>query len=163
MKYKIRMAYLVAKLAELEGEIERARRGERTFRALSVALAVPQLVLAGVMTATALLESVVRPEEARVVVGALGIAHIAVQALAAATQCSSRAAAHGARRRALLVLRNDVQLALESPAPDTARIAARIAESYDQDGTCGSARAHASSSAAVTGASATLDGSDSKV
>jgi hypothetical protein len=157
------MNYLNAKLPELEGEIERARRGERTFRALSVALAIPQLVLAAVMTATALLESVVEPEQARVVIGALGIAHIAVQAVAAATQSSARAAAHGSRRRALLVLRNDVQLALESSAPDAARIAARIAESYDDDGTCGSARAHASSSAVVGSESVTVLGSDSTV
>lgn len=157
------MNYLHAKLGELEGEIEDARTRERAFRALSVALAIPQLVLAAVMTATALLESVVAPEQARVVIGALGIANIAVQAVAAATQSSARAAAHGSRRRALLVLRNDVQLALESPAPDAARIAARIAESYDDDGTCGRERAHASSSAAVGSASGGALGSDSTV
>jgi hypothetical protein len=154
------MNFLHAKLSELEGEIDCARRGERNFRALSLALAVPQLVLAGVMTATALLESVVSPEHARAVVGALGIAHIAVQAIAAATQSSARAAAHGSRLRALLVLRNDVQLALVSPAPDTARIAARMADTYEE-GTSGSARAHASSSAADGSASSELAGSDS--
>lgn len=156
------MDYLSAKLSELEADIERARRGERAFRALSVALAIPQLVLAGLMTATALMDSVVDPDRARAVVGALGIAHIAVQAVAAATQSSARAAAHGSRRRALLVLRNDIQLALASPAPDAARIAARIADTYDE-GTCGSARAHASSSAGDGIASAELPGSASTV
>ena len=155
--------FLEAKLAEIEAEIEGARVRERGFRALSYALAVPQLVLAAVMTATALLETVVPPERARVLVGSLGIAHIAVQAVATATQSSARAAAHASRRRALLVLRSDVQLALESSAPDTARIAARLAEIYADEGTLGRARAHASSSACVGTASGDVAGSGSAV
>ena len=158
------MTFLVAKLAEIEAEIASATARERVYRALSYALAVPQLVLAAVMTATALLETVVPAERARVVVGSLGIANIAVQAIATATQSSARAAAHAARRRALLVLRSDVQLALDSPAPDAARIAARLAQIYAEDeGTFGSARAHASSSAGVGTESAAVAGSGSAV
>jgi hypothetical protein len=102
------------------------------FRYLSIGIAVPQVTLGAVMTATALLESLVPPERARTIVGSLGIANLAVQALAAATQCSSRAAACGARRRTLLVLRNDVQLAVAAGSNDTAHLAVRIARLYDE-------------------------------
>ena len=124
--------YLQEKLAELDAEIGAVGHRELAFRYLSIGIAVPQLTLGAVMTATALLESLVPPERARTIVGYLGIANLAVQALAAATQCSSRAAACGARRRTLLVLRNDVQLAIAAGSNDTAHLAVRIARLYDE-------------------------------
>ena len=125
-------AYLQEKLSEIETEIGAVRHRELVFRYLSIGIAVPQVTLGAVMTATALLESLVPPERARTIVGYLGIANLAVQALAAATQCSSRAAACGARRRTLLVLRNDVQLAVAAGSNDTAHLAVRIARLYDE-------------------------------
>jgi hypothetical protein len=125
-------AYLQEKLSEIDAEIGALRHRELVFRYLSIGIAVPQVTLGAVMTATALLESLVPPERARTIVGYLGIANLAVQALAAATQCSSRAAACGARRRTLLVLRNDVQLAVAAGSNDTAHLAVRIARLYDE-------------------------------
>lgn len=124
-------SYLQEKLAELDTEIGGVRHRELVFRYLSIGIAVPQVTLGAVMTATALLESLVPPESARTIVGYLGIANLAVQALAAAMQCSSRAAACAARRRTLLVLRNDVQLAIAAGSNDTAHLAVRIARIYD--------------------------------
>jgi hypothetical protein len=126
-------SYLQKKLEELETEIGETRHRELCFRYLSIAIAVPQLTLGAVMTATALLESLVPPERARTIVGYLGIANLAVQALAAATQCSSRAAACAGRRRTLLALRNDVQLAIAAGSTETGSIAVRIARLYEED------------------------------
>ena len=118
-----------------------------------MAIAVPQLALSAAMTATALLESAFSPERARVVVGYLGIASVVVQALAGAAQLTRRAATYGARRRALLMLRNDVQLALthDLTRGEIVRLSARIAHSYydDEDDKCTAARAHDESSSAV--------------
>ena len=71
--------YLQEKLAELDTEIGGVRHRELVFRYLSIGIAVPQVTLGAVMTATALLESLVPPESARTIVGYLGIANLAVQ------------------------------------------------------------------------------------
>jgi hypothetical protein len=152
------MEYVRAKVAEVDAAIVDATFRERVFDALTVAIAVPQVALSAIIAATALLESLVPADRARAIVGAMGLASIAVHAVSAAVHPSRRGAAWAARRRAMLALRNDMQLALtrELTPQDVAAIAARVSGAYAAKWT--PARAHAASSSPVGTSSAPVAG-----
>jgi hypothetical protein len=136
------MDFARLKLAELEEEIDESRRRERAYGYAAVAIAAPQVVLSALMTATALLETAFTAETARVVVGYMGLANVAVHALAAGVQPSRRAAEAHAHTRALVERKDAVQLAVVSGAS-----AAEVAAIYS--GKNAPARTHAASSDSV--------------
>jgi hypothetical protein len=114
------MSYADAKIAELEEGVAEETSRRRTLLALHYTLLVPQVALNALMTGTALVDvGFFDARTAKYIVGFAGVVNVCLQAVSAALGLHGKAAACTERRRALLLLRNRLQLAR---APDGAAL-----------------------------------------
>jgi hypothetical protein len=121
-------AYVSKKLAEIDDAVACATCKRRTALAIHYLLYAPQLVLNALMTGTSLVDvGIFDTATARRIVGFAGVANACLQALSAGFGLHRRATELSAHRRALLLLRNDFELALtrETPEAERARLCAR--------------------------------------
>ena len=115
-------AYVAKKLAEIDAEVACTTCKRRTALAMHYAMYAPQLVLNAVMTGTSLVDlGVFDAPTSRQIVGFAGIANVCLQALSAGFGLHRRATELSARRRALVLLRNDFELALTREMSDGER------------------------------------------
>jgi hypothetical protein len=135
-------AYVAKKLAEIDAEVACATCKRRTALGFHYVLYAPQLVLNAVMTGTSLVDiGVFDAATARQIVGFAGIANVCLQALSAGFGLQRRATELSAYRRALVLLRNDFELALtrEVSESEQAKLCVRYmstmgkADSYELD------------------------------
>ena len=117
-------AYVAKKLAEIDAEVACATCKRRTALGLHYAMYAPQLALNAVMTGTSLVDlGVFDASTSRQIVGFAGIANVCLQALSAGFGLLRRATELSARRRALVLLRNDFELALTREMSESERAA----------------------------------------
>ena len=135
-------AYVSKKLAEIDEAVASATCKRRTALGIHYLLYAPQLVLNALMTGTSLVDiGVFDAATARRIVGFAGVANACLQALSAGLALHRRATELSAHKRALLLLRNDFELALtrETPEAERARLCARYmstmgkADAYEPD------------------------------
>ena len=114
--------YVTKKLGEIDAEIACVTCKRRTALAVHYAMYAPQLVLNALMTGTSLVDiGVFDASTSRQIVGFAGIANVCLQALSAGFGLLRRATDLSARRRALVLLRNDFELALTREMPESER------------------------------------------
>jgi hypothetical protein len=122
-------AYIATKLVEIDAAIAAATCKRRAALAVHYSLYAPQLVLNAVMTGTSLVDiGVFDAQTARQMVGFAGVANVVLQALSAGFGLHRRAAELAEFRRALVMLRNDFELALTHESTETER--ARLCGRY---------------------------------
>ena len=115
-------AYVEKKVAEIDAAVACATCKRRTALGLHYVLYAPQLVLNAVMTGTSLVDlGLFDVATARRIVGFAGVTIACLQALSAGFGLHRRATELSAHRRALLLLRNDFELALTRDASDAER------------------------------------------
>jgi len=117
MKFSL---YLDKKIAEINAAVEAATCKRRTALGLHYAMYAPQLVLNAIITGTSLVDVGMFDEAtARRIIGFTGIAIACLQALSAGFGLHRRATELSTYRRALVLLRNEFELASTREADES--------------------------------------------
>jgi hypothetical protein len=117
MKFSL---YLDKKIAEINAAVEAATCKRRTALGLHYAMYAPQLVLNAIITGTSLVDVGMFDEAtARRIIGFTGIAIACLQALSAGFGLHRRATELSTHRRALVLLRNEFELASTREADES--------------------------------------------
>ena len=114
--------YVEKKIAEIDAAVAAATCKRRTALGVHYAMYAPQLVLNALITGTSLVDVGMFDETtARRIIGFTGIAIACLQALSAGFGLHRRATELSTHRRALVLLRNEFDLALTREATDSER------------------------------------------